>query len=238
MGKGKRIISVMNRKGGCGKSTLVRGLASVAVDRGERVTVFDTDRNQGIYHWMVGAKNKSNWHEKANVIGTLDAIEVLDGIQKIYDGPDEDHLILIDTFGGGSVAQDEMAMTSHLLISPCRASDQDVRNTTETGIWHTQLKARVSNPEDVPPFHVIASDVPQKLSETTREQLQIMMDTLPVLEDFVLTRACYERMNNHGLLGIIRDTHPNRGLAPSLNDGIVEMGDLLDVFDEMIKEAE
>ena len=38
----------MNKKGGCGKSTLVRGLASVAVDRGERVTIFDTDSNQGI----------------------------------------------------------------------------------------------------------------------------------------------------------------------------------------------
>lgn len=238
MGNGKRIITVMNRKGGCGKSTLVRGLASAAIDRGERVTVFDTDRNQGIHRWMVGAKEKGYWHEMASVNGTLNALEVLDDIRKIYAEPEEDHLILIDTFGGGSEAQDEMAMTSHLLIAPCRASDQDVWNTTETGIWHTQLKARVNNPEDVPPFHVIASDVPQKIGESTREQLQVMLDTLPMLEDFVMYRACYERMNNHGLLGLIRDNHPNRSLAPSLHDGIAEMGELLNVFDQMIKEVE
>lgn len=240
MGKknGRRIIAVMNRKGGCGKSTLVRGLASVAIDRGERVTIFDTDRNEGILHWMNGAKDKGYWHDKADVIATLDAQVVLDSIKALYAEPEEEHLILIDTFGGGSEAQDEMAMTSHLLIAPCRPSDQDVRDTTNTGIWLRQLESRVSNPEDVPPFHVIASHVPQSLTESSREQLQIMIDNLPMLEDFVLYRACYERMNNNGLLGVVRDNHPNRSLVQTITPGMDEMADLLEEFDRMIKEAE
>ena len=34
MSRGVRVIAVINRKGGCGKSTLVRGLASAAIARG------------------------------------------------------------------------------------------------------------------------------------------------------------------------------------------------------------
>lgn len=234
---GRRIISVMNKKGGCGKSTLVRGLASVAVDRGQRVTIFDTDDNQGIYHWMHDAKERGYWSDYAEVVGTLAAQTVIDQIREIYEGPNEDHLILIDTFGGGSEAQDEMALISHLIVSPCRASSQDVRDTTSTALWHARLKDRVSNPEDVPPMRVIGSHIPKKLTESVTMQLDVMFETLPMFEDFVLDRACYERMNDNGLLGIVRDNLPNRALARSLQDGITEMGDLLDQFDTLIRET-
>ncbi|MDF3906562.1 cellulose biosynthesis protein BcsQ [Paracoccus pantotrophus] len=235
---GRRIISVMNKKGGCGKSTLVRGLASVAIDRGQRVTIFDTDDNAGIYHWKNDASAQGYWHDRAEVIATLSAEEVISAINAIYEKPEEDHLILIDTFGGGSEAQDEMAMESHLIVAPCRPSSQDVRDTTETGMWHVRLKDRVTRPENVPPFRVIGSHVPQKITESASQQLGIMFDSLPMLDDFVLVRACYERMNDSGLLGVVRDKHPNRSLAKSLQDGIKEMGDLLDEFDRIIKENE
>ena len=43
MSYGIRVVLVMNRKGGSGKSTLCRALASAAAARGETVTIFDTD---------------------------------------------------------------------------------------------------------------------------------------------------------------------------------------------------
>ena len=236
MNTGRRIIAIINKKGGCGKSTLVRGLASVAIDRGERVTIFDTDSNQGIAEWMNEAIRQGYWHDQAEVVGTLNAEEVLQGIQALYEGADQDHLILIDTFGGGSEAHDEMAMTAHLIVSPCRLSSQDVRDTTATGIWHSRLKTRVDDPDHVPPFRVVGSHVGRSISESAKSQIAIMFETLPTLEDFVLERACYERMNDTGLLGVIRDNHPNRSLVKSIAPGLAEMGDLLDQFDEIIKE--
>lgn len=236
MGKGRRIITVMNKKGGCGKSTLVRGLASVAIDRGERVTIFDTDANQGVFEWMQSAIRQGYWHDRIEVMASLDVFKVLDDIRDLYDAPEEDHLILTDTFGGGTEAHDELAVTSHLIISPCRLSSQDVRDTTATGIWYSQLKARVENPSDVPPFHVVGSHVGKTISESAHKQIAIMFETLPTLEDFVLDRACYERMNDTGLLGVIRDKHPNRSLVKSIEPGLEEMGELLDQFDEIIKE--
>ena len=40
MGCGIRVVLVMNRKGGSGKRTLCRALASAAAARGETVTIF------------------------------------------------------------------------------------------------------------------------------------------------------------------------------------------------------
>lgn len=49
---GVRVVLVMNRKGGAGKSTLCRTLASAAVARGETVTLFDTDPSRSSRDWM------------------------------------------------------------------------------------------------------------------------------------------------------------------------------------------
>ena len=48
MGYGIRVVLVMNRKGGSGKSTLCRALASAAAARGETVTIFDTDASKSV----------------------------------------------------------------------------------------------------------------------------------------------------------------------------------------------
>ena len=52
MSYGIRVVLVMNRKGGSGKSTLCRALASAAASRGETVTIFDTDASKSCLKWM------------------------------------------------------------------------------------------------------------------------------------------------------------------------------------------
>ena len=110
MNKGVRVIAVISRKGGCGKSTLVRGLASAAVARGERVTMFDTDSSESIVGWMNVAKELGNWNDRAEVIHTYDPEEITSRLDAIYAEPPHDHLILIDTFGGSSEALDDVVL--------------------------------------------------------------------------------------------------------------------------------
>lgn len=52
MGYGIRVVLVMNRKGGSGKSLLCRALTSAAADRGETITIFDTDSSRACLKWM------------------------------------------------------------------------------------------------------------------------------------------------------------------------------------------
>jgi chromosome partitioning protein len=112
MGYGIRVVLVMNRKGGSGKSTLCRALASAAAARGETVTIFDTDASKSCLKWMQAGKEAGNWSPLVEVIHTLDAHQVAEAIGQIYEQPDQEHLILIDTFGGGSEAQDVLAVAA------------------------------------------------------------------------------------------------------------------------------
>lgn len=52
-------------------------------------------------------------------------------IEDIFEQPDQEHLVLIDTFGGGAdpAAQDLLADLSDLIISPCMLSAEDLEET-------------------------------------------------------------------------------------------------------------
>lgn len=235
MKNGIRVVVVMNRKGGCGKSTLVKGLASAAADRGETVTIFDTDASQSCYKWMLAGREKGNWSALVEVIPTLSADVVLQTIDEIYEQPDQEHLVLIDTFGGGSEAADEYVMASHLMVTPMMLSRSDVAEAQETQDWHRRLSTRVTNPDDIPPLAVVVSRYPNRMAEPDRAALKEAFETLPVMDDFVLNRAAYGRMDGEGLLGSIRDNIVNKGVAAHINDAVAEMSTVLDMLDETIR---
>lgn len=232
---GIRVVAVMNRKGGCGKSTLVKGLASAAADRGELVTVFDTDQSRNIAEWMKRGRATGNWSDDVEVIHTLEVGKVLDTIDEIYEQPDQEHLILIDTFGGGSEAQDLLAGAAHLIISPCMLSEGDIRETTQTGLWYVRLKERADQPDTIPPYKVVVSRVPNRLSEPDKANLKTLFTTLPVMDEFVSNRSAYIRMDQ-GLLGRVRDNLVNRGVAAHVQDALSEMSVILDSIDHVIQE--
>ena len=80
MGYGIRVVLVMNRKGGSGKSTLCRALASAAASRGETVTIFDTDASKSCLKWMQAGQEAGNWSSHVEVIHTLDAHRVVEAL--------------------------------------------------------------------------------------------------------------------------------------------------------------
>ena len=236
MKNGIRVITAMNRKGGCGKSTLIRGLASAAADRGEPVTIFDTDNSRGLGKWMERAKAADAWSDDVQVVTTLDAKKVEAMVEEIFEQPDQEHLILIDTFGGGAdpQAQDLLADLSDLIISPCMLSEEDIEETKETALWYARLKQRVTDPSSLPPYRVIASRVPATLREPDKAVLKKLVGSVPVLDQFIANRSVYSRMGN-GLLGRVRDNLPNRGVAAHVQDALDEMGEALDALDGIIK---
>jgi energy-coupling factor transporter ATP-binding protein EcfA2 len=120
MSYGIRVVLVMNRKGGSGKSTLCRALASAAAGRGETVTIFDTDSSKSCLKWMQVGQKLGNWSPLVEVIHALDAHRVAEAIDQSYEQRDQEHLILIDTFDGGLEAQDVLAVAAHRRICGTR----------------------------------------------------------------------------------------------------------------------
>ena len=234
MGYGIRVVLVMNRKGGSGKSTLCRALASAAAAKGETVTIFDTDASKSCLKWMQAGKEAGNWSPLVEVIHTLDAHRVAEAIGQIYEQPDQEHLILIDTFGGGSEAQDVLAVAAHRIICPMMLSRGDLSETLETANWYLKLRSRVEKPDELAGFSVLLNRVPVRVSETERAVAEELFQSLPALEIYLGSRAAYVRMDREGLLGVIADKTPNRALAAHVQSAVKEAGDLLEEIDQMI----
>ena len=234
MGYGIRVVLVMNRKGGSGKSTLCRALASAAAARGETVTIFDTDSSRSCLKWMQAGQEAGNWSSLVEVIHTLDVHRVVEAIGHIYEQQDQEHLILIDTFGGGSEAQDVLAVAAHCIICPMMLSRGDLSETLETASWYLKLRNRVEKPEDLAGFTVTFSRVPARLAETERSVAEELFRSLPACEAYLSNRSAYVRMDREGLLGMLADKTPNRGLAAHLQNAVTEAGELLDEIDQSI----
>jgi chromosome partitioning protein len=234
MGYGIRIVLVMNRKGGSGKSTLCRALASAAARRGETVTIFDTDASKSCLRWLQVGQEAGNWSPLVDVIHTLDAHQVVEAIDQIYEQPDQEHLILIDTFGGGSEAQDVLAVAAHWIVCPMMLSRGDLSETMETAAWYLKLRGRVEKPEELAGFSVSFSRVPVRLSETERAVADELFRSLPAVEAWLSNRSAYVRMDKEGLLGPIADKTSNRGLAAHLHTALQEAEQLLEEIDQSI----
>ena len=234
MGYGIRVVLVMNRKGGSGKSTLCRALTSAAASRGETVTIFDTDASKSCLKWMQAGQEAGNWSPLVEVIHTLDAHRVVEAIDQIYEQPDQEHLILIDTFGGGSEAQDVLAVAAHRMICPMMLSRGDLSETLETAGWYLKLRGRVENPDELAGFSVVFSRVQVRLSESERAVADELFRSLPACEAWLSNRSAYVRMDKEGLLSPIADKTPNRGLAAHLLTAVKEAGELLDEIDQLI----
>lgn len=238
MGNGVRVVTALNRKGGCGKTTLIMGLASAAAARGETVTIFDTDESKSTFKWMQRAKAAGNWNPLVNVVPSLSASSIVEEIDHIHEQPDQEHLILQDTFGGGSEAQDLLVLKSHILVAPCMLSANNYEETLETALWYLRLKKRVDDPGEVPPFKVLINRMALRRSASEEGVYVELLNRMPVLDEIVMNRAMYGRMDSDGLLGEIRKNTTNAGIVDYLTTALGEMDDVLKEIDSAIKEAE
>lgn len=236
--KGIRIILVMNRKGGAGKSTLCRALASAASARGETVTIFDTDASRSCRDWMATGKAAGQWSPLVEVIHTLDAGRIAGTIEEIYAQPDQEHLILIDTFGGAAAAQDVLATSAHLIVCPMMLSRADLGEARQTANWYLGLRGRVERPDRLANFTVMLSRVPQRVSESERLVAEELFRSLPALENFLGNRSIYVRMDQTGLLAPMAAAQRNPGVAAHLQSALQEADAVLSEIDGLLAARE
>lgn len=230
-GNGFRVVMVVARKGGAGKSTLCRALASAAVARGETVTLFDTDISRSCSSWAERARAAGNWSPLIEVIHSRDAGRVIDTINEIVTLPDQEHLILIDTPAGACEGTDHLTSAAHQIVCPTMLSRADLTEARATASWFLALQARSVRPEDFASFTIALSRVAQRISETEKTVASELFASLPVFENFLGYRSSYLRMDEAGLLGLMAERMQNRGVATHLLASLREAEDLLAEID-------
>lgn len=210
------VIGLMSKKGGAGKSTIVKLLSSAVTYANHKCLVIDLDPNQDISTWWDVSK-KNNLADENLIVRTVSKDRDLFDLVDEYD--DKVKFIIIDTKGEGVDFGVDLASVADALIIPCLNAKADGDRTQETIEWYADLKARAENPDDIPPLHVVMSRVNPKLLTHVKgtpkpdgvgvrelERHYEMIGKFNPLDVMVPEKQIYQEIEERGTLGkIIED---------------------------------
>ena len=208
-----RVITLINQKGGAGKSTLARGLLSAADARGIRAGFLDTDKTENLVQWAGRAAAAGNWLDGIEGFKTLNAEEARDTVLDL-DEEGEIDLFVVDTPGDASALHDLLASVSDLILCPIQPSTSDLATAIGTANWMYRMRARVDDPAQLPPFRAVINRVGTNPTKTEARVLLYARSTklvgdgeappvekLRILPRYIQSRDAYRRMDEEGLLG-------------------------------------
>lgn len=239
-----RVITLINQKGGAGKSTLARGLLSAADARGIRAGFLDTDKTENLVQWARRAAAAGNWSEQIEGFQTLNAQEARDTVLDL-DEEGQFDLLIVDTPGDASELHDLLATVSDLVLCPIQPSTSDLSTAIGTANWMYRMRARVDDPDALPPFRAVINRVG---THPTKTESRVMIyarttrlvgdgesppaEKLRIFPRYVQQRDAYRRMDEEGLLGrVIRADQARKEKffknPKHLRDALAEMDEFL-----------
>lgn len=246
-----KVITLMNQKGGAGKSTVARALLSAADKNGYRSAFVDADQTGNLGSWAIEASKAGLWSEMVEAFQTLDANEVGEIVDELHEEGAVD-LLIIDTAGDASRDHDAFASVADLILCPVLLSRSDLLTARGTANYLFRMKDRVGDPSMMPKFKVMLNKVgksPSKGDLDLLERIQQvplvgrdeenpteMLELLPVA---LTEREAYKTMDSKGLLGRILEEHNNsapkfRKNPKFMTDALAEATALLSVCMEQV----
>lgn len=193
------VIGAIARKGGAGKTTVLKALMSACVASDKRCLALDTDPQRALFDWAEQLKRTGAGHQNLIVrhIERTDQIE--EEIAAAYEGDTAD-FVFIDTPGEGGDWADLVAVQCDHIITPIMLSDTDMRIGQQTLEWFERLKARADDPSLLPKHHAVLNRVRLKTTKGDEELLLRATELFPVINTLILDRNQYVEMDRHGLL--------------------------------------
>ena len=119
------VVAFVSQKGGVGKSTLARALASVAAHGGLKVTLADLDRQQQTLMQWERARKAENGFPKITVAA-------FHGVTEALAAAAHTDLLILDTPGHVNRSTLDIAQRAHLIVQPTGASADDLYPTVLT----------------------------------------------------------------------------------------------------------
>jgi len=203
------LIAAMNRKGGIGKTTLVRALTSAIVHAGKSVLLIDTDPNRALISWQLRAQEAGFGSPLMSCKETLDMDVLNTMLDETFDAGEVD-FIIIDTQGGGGVWADTIAAQVHIIVAPVILARTDVEDSLKSFAWYQRLADRVDQPELLPKYCSVITKFDSKtrsgeskLRQTEQQHLLTVAQKLKPLSYALRLRPAYQDMDETGLLGEI-----------------------------------
>ena len=191
-----KVIGAIARKGGAGKTTLIRALISAVVADGHSCLALDADPQGALSRWdgrITGDRGRL-------IIKRVESTAELSAeIEAAYENGTAD-FVFIDTQGVGGEWIDEVAVQCDHVVTPLMLTFTDVDTALQTAAWYEDLKERASDPHLLPSHRMILARVPPRLTKGQREIATMAVERLPLLETALLERNQFQDMDTHGLL--------------------------------------
>lgn len=220
-----KVVTVMTRKGGAGKTTLTQALLSAAIAQGKRCLALDADPQQGLHRWLYEVA-------KDEPLLTFRQLEVATDLGKAADEAYESgevDLIFVDTQGAAGAWADELAAQSDILVVPMKLGKTDYLITTDTVNWYAGLLDRVDKPELLPELRVVVSGATMKPNKTEQEYEALAVRNFPVLPTYFMYRKQHLDAGANGFLHKLAEAKRNSAFGLERRHA--------QHFDEAVKEA-
>lgn len=231
-----RVIAVMARKGGSGKTTLTRALASAAVAAGRRVRVIDADGTAALSAWFRSAMDGGFGSPLLALTEGRSVAAIEREIERLY-SDDLADLIFIDTAGVGADWSDGIAVLADHVVTPVMLSATDFRVGLQTATWFDTLRDRVDDPDALPRYHVVLNMVPPRPTKADADLIGRAVGCFPVIETVMLQRTAYKEMDRLGLLHAIalaRQNDPNPLMKPHVRPLIETLEEATDILNDIL----
>jgi chromosome partitioning protein len=214
-----RVVTIVQTKGGSGKTTTAMLLASAALDAGRRVTLIDGDVNAQLGRWRDSfelaaweAVRKPAWPEPLSILSPPETVESLLAFLDEQEARGVD-LVVIDTRPGTHTDTEDFCLISDLVLIPARPVFAEWEMTHRAVLWMDDLRSSIAIGEHFPAVRVLVMDAGPKivdaatrkggLSLLPKRDQEVLMEILRLdhLDVIVPHSKILEQMGFHGPLG-------------------------------------
>jgi chromosome partitioning protein len=179
------IVALLSRKGGVGKSTLARALATVAARRGLGTALADLDPDQ---------RTSTRWQrlrENGKLFPPL-TVEPYPNVDAAITGEREADVLIVDAPGNAPATTMEIASVAHLIVQPSGCCFDDLQPAVE--LFYELSACGVPRPR----LYVALSRVSTP-SEEEAARAYLEVSNFTVLPGAVREDARYRDAHNRGL---------------------------------------
>ena len=246
-------ISLMNQKGGAGKSTVARALLSAADAHSMRCAFIDADQTGNLANWAMRAAENGLWSPRIDGYQSIDPDEVEDIFDEI-EAEKEIDLLIIDTAGDASRDHDTIATVTDLVLCPILLSKSDLDTARGTAPDLFRMRGRAKNPALLPELRIVLNQVTPRATKGDAELIRTLhthplvgqsdsdpVEHMKILPATLQKREAYRTMDFDGLLGrkLARHNEVSQAFQRNpkhLTDAIAEADTVLDACRQIAKE--
>ena len=224
-------VTVLHKKGGSGKTTLMQMLATAMLDRGGRVHMMDVDTDSQLIEWEAKSEaadwegiQRLPWPETLSIGHAPANVDSLYELLGSLDESDTD-LVLIDTRPGSYEDTETLCLAADVVLIPAVPVSSDFVFAEDSLKWMAEIIDTLEDGQPAPIYRAVLMNASHKaiqlLTAETEQQRELAgrnvhkqdiqvfeyIQRLPMLRTPIKTSEIIRRMPLSGPLTLVRDSY-------------------------------